>query len=500
MSLSGASRIAQSGLNTVTSEASVLSRNIAGASDTATYSRKIANVITTLDSSQVASVTRASNLAVFGNLLGATSANASQDALSSGLDTLNQTIGDISSSSSGTAAGANSPAALLSNFTDALQSYEASPGNSTLATAAVSAASAVARGLNSAAATVNQIREQADSGIAASVQTINTLLAKLQTVNTQIINGTATGSDVTDAQDTRDDILTKLSHEIGITTTLGANGDMAIYTDSGATLFQGGVARAVTFSPTSTYTAATAGNAVFADGIPITGGSASMPLATGAIAGLATLRDNVAVTYQAQLDGIAGALINAFAETDQAGPGPNLPGLFTTPGATSLPASAMGLASQISINASVDPSQGGNASLLRDGGISDTANSDYAYNQSGDASYTARLSQLLTNLSAPRSFGASGGITTSANLSDYASASVSWLEAQHSEVASQSAYQSTLLSTATTALSNATGVNLDDEMSKMLDLERAYSATAKLITTIDAMLGTLLADYGSIPA
>ena len=45
MSLSSASNIAKSGLNTVSAESTVLSRNVTGASDTATYSRKIANVI-----------------------------------------------------------------------------------------------------------------------------------------------------------------------------------------------------------------------------------------------------------------------------------------------------------------------------------------------------------------------------------------------------------------------------------------------------------------------
>jgi flagellar hook-associated protein 1 FlgK len=241
------------------------------------------------------------------------------------------------------------------------------------------AAATLARGLNSATATVNQVREQADSEIATSVQTINALLAKLQPINTQIINGNATGTDVTNAQDMRDDILTKLSHEIGVTTTVSTNGDMSIYTDSGATLFQGGVARSVTFAATNSYTPATVGNVVYADGIPITGSSAAMPVATGNIAGLSHLRDTLAVTYQAQMDGIAGALHQRFRRNP----------------------STTGLADQIMVNASVDPSQGGNALLLRDGGISDTTNSNYTYNQTGDASYAARLSQLLTNLSAP---------------------------------------------------------------------------------------------------
>lgn len=217
MSLCSAASIAQSGLNTVTAEISVLSRNVSGANDTTIYSRKIANVITPPGGSQA--VTRASNLAVFQNILSATSANATQSALVSGIDTLNQTVGDLSSSSSDTTSSASSPAALLSNFTNALQSYEASPSDSSLASAAVSAAATLASGLNSAAATVNQVREQADSGIATSVQTINALLAQFQTANAQIVNGTATGADVTDAQDTRNNILAQLAQQIGITTT-----------------------------------------------------------------------------------------------------------------------------------------------------------------------------------------------------------------------------------------------------------------------------------------
>lgn len=497
MSLTSAALIAQSGLNTITAESSVLSRNITGANNTSDYSLKTANIITTPYGSVVVSISRATNQAVFASMLSATSANATQTALSSGLNTLNQTIGDVASSNSGT--GSNSPSVLLGNFTNALQSFQASPSDETLAAAAVSAASTLAQGLNSAAATVNQVREQADSGIATSVQTINKLLTQFQSVNTQILNGTAASLDVTDAQDTRDNILSQLAQQIGISTITSTNGSMSIYTDSGVTLFQGGAARSVTFAPTTTYTAATTGNAVYVDGVPITGASATMPIQSGTLAGLAALRDTTSVTYQAQLDGIAGALISTFAESDQIGPGPNLPGLFTTPGTTSLPTSTMGLASQIAVNATVDPSKGGNSFLLRDGGISDTSNSNYTYNTTGNASYSGHLSQLLTNLSATQTFNPAGSIATSATLSSYASDSTGWLEAQRSNVSSRSTYQSTLLNTATTALSNATGVNINDQMSKMLDLENSYSATAKLLSTIDNMFGTLLTDLQALP-
>ena len=54
-------------------------------------------------------------------------------------------------------------------------------------------------------------------------------------------------------------------------------------------------------------------------------------------------------------------------------------------------------------------------------------------------------------------------------------------------------YQTTLLARASDALSNATGVNLDDEMSLLLELERSYQASSKLLTTIDDMLASFIA-------
>jgi flagellar hook-associated protein 1 FlgK len=271
---------------------------------------------------------------------------------------------------------------------------------------------------------------------------------------------------------------------------------MNIYTDSGVTLFQG-TARTVSFDPTTSYTASTVGNAVTVDGVPITGSSATMAIQSGALAGYTNLRDNITVTYQSQLDSMANGLISAFGETDQSGNGGSeQPGLFTTAGATGMPTSEVGLAGQIQVNASVDPTQGGNALLLRDGGISDTANSDYTYNTSGDASYSGRIDQLLSNLSTSMTFSSAGGIGTSGTLSDYATSSLSWLEGQRSSVSTASTYQSTLLSQATTALSSATGVNIDTQMSQMLNLENSYQASAKLITTIDAMFTSLMSAMG----
>jgi flagellar hook-associated protein 1 len=99
---------------------------------------------------------------------------------------------------------------------------------------------------------------------------------------------------------------------------------------------------------------------------------------------------------------------------------PSLPGLFTTPGETSLPSmsATTGLAAAIEINPNVDASQGGNPNLLRDGGISDPGNPAYVYNTTGAASYTGRIQELIGQISATQSFDPSAGLNPSASLTD----------------------------------------------------------------------------------
>ena len=497
MSLSAALNIINSAFVANAGQSAVISSNISNAG-TKNYAREIANLITTSGGGvQVASVGREANAALLEQVNTSTSQAAYQQALSDGLSTLAQTVSDSSSatSSSGAAANGNSPSAMLANLQSALETYDASPSSTSAAQGVVTAASDLTQSLNSGAAAVQSVRETADSDMTSAVNTVNSLLTQFTSVNATIVSGTATGADVSSAEDTRDSILTQLSQQIGISTVANPDGSTSIYTDSGVTLFQGGTARTVSFTPTATYTDGATGNAVMVDGVPITGSSSPMAIQSGALAGLANLRDVVAPQYGAQLDQIANGLISAFAESDQTGgTAPTLPGLFTFSGATGVPSTAAttGLASEIEVNANVDPSQGGNVNLLRDGGIADPTNSAYTYNTTGAASYTGRIAQLISATTSTQTFSAAAGLGTSSSLSDYANSSVSWLQGQNQAASNQLDYQNSLVSQATTASSNATGVNLDTEMTNMLTIENSYTTTAKLLTTVNAMFTSLL--------
>ena len=51
--------------------------------------------------------------------------------------------------------------------------------------------------------------------------------------------------------------------------------------------------------------------------------------------------------------------------------------------------------------------------------------------------------------------------------------------------------QGTLATQKAASLTSQTGVNLDDQLSRMLDLEHSYQASAQLISTVNSMFDAL---------
>ncbi|MCW2284650.1 flagellar hook-associated protein 1 FlgK [Rhodoblastus acidophilus] len=468
----------------------VVARNVSNAQNKTGYvSAKVANVVTVYGGAGVIqSVRNLTSASLFNAMLSGTSSSAAAQALSDGVTLLQKTAADATTTTDSTTA-AQSPSTLLQALTSALQTYSSSPSNASAAAAVVTAADRLVNGLNDATTVTQNVRKTADQNMATSVGTINTLLTQFQSVNSVIVQGTASGADITDALDERDTILQSLSKEIGITTVGNSNGSMSIYTDSGVTLFET-TPRDVSMQATTAYSASTTGAAVYVDGVPVTGANAVMPIQSGALAGYAQLRDTIAPTYQSQLDALAGGLINAFAETNQS-TGGQLAGLFTYSGGPALPGSTAipGLAGDISVSTAVDPAQGGSYNLIRDGGINGAA---YVQNTTGASGYNAALLADITAISASQTFPSGTALSTANSVKTYASESASWLNAQYQTTSNDATYQATLLSQASQALSNATGVNIDSQMSMMLEYENSYQASAKLISTINNMFGALL--------
>ncbi len=331
--------------------------------------------------------------------------------------------------------------------------------------------------------------------MASSVTTINSLLSQFTAANNAVVSGLQAGANVASAQDQRDSIVTQLSQQIGVSTITAANGSMSIYTDSGVTLFQD-TARTVAFTPTPTLVD---GQAVrpspsTASRSPARIRRCRSSRARSRATPRCATRSRPNIRPSSTRSPAASSTPSRRAISPRRRRSPRCPASSPRPAQQACPRCRRRPASprrSKSIPTSI-PSPGGDATLLRDGGISNPGNPAYTYNSTGAASYTGRIQQLVGAIGATQSFDPSAGLGASASLTDYANASVSWLQGENSQASNASSYQNALATQATSALSNATGVNLDAEMTNMLNLENSYASSAKLLTTVNSMFSALL--------
>lgn len=473
MSLSTAMKTAQSSFSNTALQTAVASKNIANASNP-TYSRRAAILATAANGAAVVEIQRAQNEALQKtNLLSISKSNA-QDTLTGGLERMKTLFGgegyELSVST------------YLTKLRDNLETFANKPSEASLAETVVANATDVANTLNSNTQAIQQMRADADADIASAVTELNRLLGEFRTYNDQVKAGTAAGTDVNDALDQRDKLLTQISAIVGVTSNTRANNDMVLYTSDGTVLFET-YPRSVSFTPTATYTAGTLGNKVYIDGVEVQPGKGGNTTASGTLASLLQVRDDVAPTFQKQLDETARGLIKMF---EDAGAGglfvwkngavidPSVPGALTS-----------GLAGMIIVNPAVITAKGGDPMKIRDG-INAPQNPD------GNAGYSALLNSYLTKFDEKMTFDGSTGLDTSLSVRGLAAASVGWVEQLRSAATTASDDKSALWARTEEALYSVTAVSLDEELSLLLDLEQSYKASAKLVAAVDEMMTALM--------
>lgn len=494
MSLASAINTAQTIFSNTATQTSVVAKNIAN-SGNADYVRRLAMMGVDSQGSHFIKIQRAQNDALFKENIVSISGASAQSRLLSSLESMKSVYGGSDYPSS--------PSKYLASFRTSLQTFAASPGNITVASSAVADAKDLANSLNTASAAIQEARADTDEEIAEEVRKLNDYLTEFATVNNAIVGALATGKDASDVLDQRDGLLKKMAEIVGISVVTRQNLDTVIYTSDGTVLFET-LPRLVQFTPINTYSATVEkGGEIRIDGVPMKAGSGGNTTANGNLASLLQFRDEVAPTMQAQLDEIARGLITTFAEVD---PDPLTPpvlpdqiGLFTWEGNT-IPDDklTLGLASTIKVNPKVDA----NPKLLRDGGIN---GADYIANPAippatdAPAAYTKLLDKYIVQMDTAISFdtvGTPGGTSTMLSgtntLMSFASSSIGWLEQLRKAATTSNDNKVAMLSKTQQALSNDTGVSLDEELALMLDLEQSYKASAKLLSTVDEMLRTLL--------
>ncbi len=483
MSLSAVLNSARSSLSAISERTRTVSENIANV-DNPDHSRRIAQNVSGQHGVLRVAISRAQDAEILDRLLEYTSRQTAAATRAEGLDKLGLIHGDADSEVS--------PAALVSRLQADLQAFASMPDNATAASRAVGTARDLAAAINRGAEAVAALRAEADAEVERSVARINDLLAQFHEANAAIVTGRLSDAELVRNHDARDRALMGLAEELDIRTVAQADGGLAIYTTSGAVLYERG-AREVRFEPApGGLLPGAPGGRVVIDNVPVTGDSAIMGITSGRLAGLVELRDDLAASWETQLDELARGLVEAFAESDPAGTLPDAAGLFTWPGAPALPPAGThtpGLARALAVNPLADPQAGGDAFLLRDGGMAGAA---YVVNTSGVSGFTDRLLQLSAALDVPRGFDAAAGLPATASVKDFAATSGGWLQEQRALASRDADHAAALLTRTSDALSRATGVDLDEELTVMMQLERSYQATARVLATVDNMLAALM--------
>jgi flagellar hook-associated protein 1 FlgK len=481
MSLSAAMKTAQSSFSNVGLQSAVASKNIANASNPA-YARRAAILATATSGATVVETQRAQNEALLKQNLLSISKSAGQETLLSGLTQMKMMMGGEDYELA--------PSTYLAKLRDNLQTFADKPNEVSLAETVVSDAIDVVNSLNSTSHALQKLRSEADADIDGAVKELNRLLGEFRTQNDKVKQGTASGTDVNDALDQRDKLLTEISAIVGVTAVNRTNNDLALYTSDGTVLFET-VPRTVTFEPQTTYTAAVDGFPVYVDGVPIQPGAGGNTNAQGSIAALLQIRDTVAPTFQNQLDEISVALISMFSENVETPPGSGTfvptDGLFTWSGIPTV--NSPGLGAVIKVNLDVITAQGGNAMLLRDG-INATFNLD------NNASFSELLNGYASGFETTTTFDPDAGIDTTGTILTFATGSVGWLEQIRSAATTAGDDKTALLGRTQEALLNVTAVSLDEELALLLDLEQSYKASAKLVAAVDEMITALLQAAG----
>jgi flagellar hook-associated protein 1 FlgK len=353
--------------------------------------------------------------------------------------------------------------------------------------AAVSSARDMTSKFNVISSGIQEQRTRADQSIGDQVSRLNTALSELQTLNGQITKAQIKGADDAAFRDYRQGLVDEISTIVPVKTIDRANGAIALFTSGGAILLDGKAAE-VGFTPVNLVGAGMSLDAGSLSGLTVNGIDVRTDPDNGALRGGSLsaqfeIRDQMAPQAQEQLDAVARDLIERFeALAPTTSTSAALPGLFTDNGNNFDVLNEIGLSGRLTVNQLVDPNQGGDTWKLRDG-LSATTPGDV-----GNSAILHSLKDVMSDARQPASGDFGTGVLSAVNLS---STMISMFAADRTNNEQHLSFASVQFDELTQQVL-ANGVDSDAELQRLILIEQAYAANARMIQTVDEMMQTLL--------
>ena len=384
--------------------------------------------------------------------------NGQQTALQNAQNALNEflngTSTTASTSTSSTASDSSTGlAAQLNGLFSAFQAVATSPTSTAARQALIGQAQTLAATFNNVSTQLGSLKTSLNSSLNNSVDSANQLLSDIANLNKQISTAEFSGGTANDLRDAREQDLENLSHLTNITTSTSTNGavDVSI----------GGQSLVTGYSVADTLQTYDAGGGQML--VQTKTGGTPLTLTGGLMQGTIDARDGTLATLQNNVNTLAGTLITQVNGVHNGG--------YSLTGSTSANFFNGTDAATITVN----------AGLVSNPDLIQTSGSATA---SGDNSVALQLAQLG---SAAQS--ALGNQTFNDNYDAAVAALGSSLATANTQVTNQSMVAQML----TTQRSSISGVSVDEEMTNLLSFQRAYEASAKLVSTVDTLMGDTLA-------
>ena len=347
----------------------------------------------------------------------------------------------------------------IKNFFNSLQDLTTNPESSSVRTTVREQGRALARMFNQIWTQLDKIRNNKNFEIIDSVSKVNEILHQVGELNIQIGSSEALGKEANDLRDKRDLLLDQLSKLVDMAANEDpANGSMTVTIAGQGFVVLGEVNQLEAFSE----------NVERKEVIKIinqeTG--SEMKISSGELHGILDIRDRLIPDIQEQIDLLAISFIEEFNQIHRQGYG--LKGGRPSPQTgmdffEGTDAQTIALSPEISN----DP---GNIAASKSGAP-------------GDNSNALELAQLRNK-----------GVLNNKSFTfeDYFGGLVSTFGLETESVESQLANQEKLVEHVDNFRESIIGVNLDEELVSMIQFEKAFGANARVITTVNDLLGIVV--------
>jgi len=329
----------------------------------------------------------------------------------------------------------------------------------------------LAAGLHSTMGSLDGQWAESKDSLQTLVTDVNATASSIAELNQSIKGATMSKLQSNELQDKRDSLVLKLAEQIGATATPMDDGTLTV-TIGGVSLVSGN--NAIQLAVSGGNSAAEVNQNPAANSIAIvTNPGGAVVRAGGTAAGQMTTMNSIIPGYEKQLNGVAQQLADQVNSVHQTGYD-----LYGTQGGAFFDDGSGGTTAVTAANISVavtDPKK-----------IAAAALSPVAANGqiSADHAVADQLYQLRLGIP-------SGGTYTDGADATYRKMIVA-LGVQAATTSNSLTTQSAVSTHVDAARESVSGVNIDEEMTNMLQYQHAYSAAGQLVSTVQSMMDTLI--------